>query len=146
MVSQEYREAIVEVLEILRYSDKEITEKIPKSLLAFWERNQSDTYTPNINHEQKLQEMNLKPKTKAILTMLYINYVCNEEEKRQVQIFLKENEERYQNHLKEKYNENLLFKKKERIKQQSIKNETAMISYEPSWIEKIKRYIKNKWK
>ena len=39
MVSTEYSEAIVEVLDILHYSEDDIIEKIPKKLIEFWERN-----------------------------------------------------------------------------------------------------------
>ena len=52
MVSVEYSEAIVEVLEILEYSDDNIIEKIPKSLIEFWQRNKSQTYTPNLDHNK----------------------------------------------------------------------------------------------
>ena len=97
MVSQEYRESIVEVLEILKYSDNEMIEKIPQTLLAFWERNQSTTYKPNIDHHKKIQEMELRPKTRAILTMLYINYLCDEKEKKEMIFILKKNEQIYQN-------------------------------------------------
>ena len=46
MVSTEYSEAIVEVLDILHYSEDDIIEKIPKKLIEFWERNKSTTYKP----------------------------------------------------------------------------------------------------
>ena len=36
MANIEYSEAIVEVLEILEYSDDNILEKIPKKLIKFW--------------------------------------------------------------------------------------------------------------
>ena len=50
MANIEYSEAIVEVLEILEYSDDNILEKIPKKLIKFWERNKSKTYKPNLDH------------------------------------------------------------------------------------------------
>ncbi len=146
MVSQEYRESIVEVLEILKYSDNEMIEKIPQTLLAFWERNQSTTYKPNIDHHKKIQEMELRPKTRAILTMLYINYLCDEKEKKEMIFILKKNEQIYQNDLKERYNVEQLFKKEKQKKQEQIKNEVTMIPYKPSWLEKIRNHIKAMFK
>ena len=63
MVSIEYSEAIVEVLEILQYSDDNIIEKIPKKLIEFWQKNKSTTYKPNLDHSKSINEMDLKKKT-----------------------------------------------------------------------------------
>ena len=60
MVSTEYSEAIVEVLDILQYSDDYIIERIPKKLIEFWERNKSTTYKPNLDHSKPINEMKLK--------------------------------------------------------------------------------------
>ena len=81
MVSIEYSEAIVEVLEILQYSDDNIIEKIPKKLIEFWKRNKSTTYKPNLDHSKSINEMDLKKKTKSIISMIYLNYLCDDEEK-----------------------------------------------------------------
>lgn len=112
MVSVEYSEAIVEVLEILQYSDNNIIEKIPKSLIEFWEKNKSTTYKPNLDHSKPINKMNLKKKTKSIITMLYLNYLCDDEEKIKTKLILRENEEKYQQELRQKYNPDNIFKKK----------------------------------
>ena len=57
MVSIEYSEAIVEVLEILEYSDDSIIEKIPKELIEFWQRNKSTTYKPKLDHDKSINEI-----------------------------------------------------------------------------------------
>ena len=84
MVSIEYSEAIVEVLEILQYSDDNIIEKIPKKLMKFWQRNKSTTYKPNLDHSKSINEMDLKKKTKSIISMIYLNYLCDDEEKNNI--------------------------------------------------------------
>ena len=84
MVSIEYSEAIVEVLEILQYSDDNIIEKIPKKLMEFWQRNKSTTYKPNLDHSKSINEMDLKKKTKSIISMIYLNYLCDDEEKNNI--------------------------------------------------------------
>ena len=110
MVSVEYSEAIVEVLEILQYSDNNIISKIPKQLIEFWQRNKSTTYKPNLDHSKSINEMNLKSKTKSIITMIYLNYLCEDVEKKKINLILKDNEKKYQEELKEKYNTDNLLK------------------------------------
>ena len=99
MANIEYSEAIVEVLEILEYSDDNILEKIPKKLIKFCERNKSNTYNPNIDHNKSISEINLKDKTKSILSMIYLNYLCNDAEAKEISSIINHNEEIYQTEL-----------------------------------------------
>ena len=99
MANIEYSEAIVEVLEILEYSDDNILEKIPEKLIKFWERNKSKTYKPNLDHNKSISEMNLKDKTKSILSMIYLNYLCNDAEAKEISSIINHNEEIYQTEL-----------------------------------------------
>ena len=104
MANIEYSEAIVEVLEILEYSDDNILEKVPKKLIKFWERNKSKTYKPNLDHNKSISEMNLKDKTKSILSMIYLNYLCNDAEAKEISSIINHNEEIYQTELIKKHN------------------------------------------
>lgn len=104
MANIEYSEAIVEVLEILEYSDDNILEKIPKKLIKFWERNKYKTYKPNLDHNKSISEMNLKDKTKSIIGMIYLNYLCNEEETKEISSIINHNEEIYQTELIKNHN------------------------------------------
>ncbi len=110
MANIEYSEAIVEVLEILEYSDDNILEKIPKKLIKFWKRNKSKTYKPNLDHDKSISEMNLKDKTKSILSMIYLNYLCNDEESKKIKSIINHNEEIYQTELVKNYNSQYLEK------------------------------------
>ena len=110
MANIEYSEAIVEVLEILEYSDDNILEKIPKKLIKFWERNKSKTYKPNLDHDKSISEMNLKDKTKSILSMIYLNYLFNDEESKKIKSIINHNEEIYQTELVKNYNSQYLEK------------------------------------
>ena len=145
MVSIEYSEAIVEVLEILKYSDDNIIEKIPKKLIEFWQRNQSTTYKPNLDHNKTINEMNLKKKTRSIITMIYLNYLCNDTEKKNISLILKNNEEKYQQELREKYNTDNIFKnnnKKQEAIQKVVADNVAMVEYKETIFNKIINLIK----
>ena len=59
--------------------------------------------------------MELKPKTQALLGLIYLKYWANEEEKLEFRKKARENEVNYQKELNEKYNPDNLFKNKEKI-------------------------------
>ena len=148
MISREYSEAIVEVLEILKYSDYTVTERIPKKLIDFWQKNKSITYKPNLDHNKSINEMNLKDKTKSLIVMLYLNYLCNDEEKKNVKLILINNEKKYQQELREKYNPDNIFKRnslevkdKEDSKGMNADNTKIMV-YKETFFEKIINIIK----
>jgi len=138
MISVEYSEAIVEVLDILDNSDETILKKIPNKLIEFWENNKSTTYIPELDHSKPLNEMNLKEKTKDIITMIYINYLCTENEKEITRTIIKENEENYQAMLREKYNPDNIFKNKNKLETETL----AVVEYKESIFRKIIKSIK----
>lgn len=147
MISVEYSEAIVEVLDILNHSDDNIIEKIPKKLIEFWERNKSTTYTPNLDHSKLLNEMDLKKKTKAIITMIYLNCLCDDTEKNNIKLILKDNEEKYQKELMEKYKSDNMFKNKAKEEIHEIETVQEIVEYKPqSFIQKLFAKIKNFFK
>ena len=149
MISVEYSEAISEVLDILENSDDTISKKIPNKLIEFWQRNKSTTYKPNLDHSKTINEMKLKEKTKDIITMIYLNYLCDENEKKSIMDTLRKNEDNYQLMLRNKYNPDSIFKKQtqqEIIKtEESIKN-VAIVEYKESIFSKIIKVIKRFFK
>lgn len=145
MTNIEYSEVIVEVLEILEYSDDNILEKIPKKLIKFWERNKSKTYKPNLDHNKSISEMNLKDKTKSILSMIYLNYLCNEEETKEISSIINHNEEIYQTELTKKHNAQHLEKvqnKTKTINENTKSTSITIIDNKESIFKKIVNRIK----
>ena len=122
---------------------------LKKYLINFWQRNKSTTYKPNLDHSKTINEMKLKEKTKDIITMIYLNYLCNENEKESIMDTLRKNEENYQLMLRNKYNPDSIFKKQtqqETIKtEESIKN-VAIVEYKESIFSKIIKVIKRFFK
>lgn len=147
MVSAEFREGISETLEILNHMDKVYTDKIPRKFKEFLENNKSVKYISNLDHSKKINEMHLKEKTKDILATIYMNYWCTHQEKLDYNNLLNENESKYQEQLREKYNPNNVFRKKEE-EQTSIEDgdgfsrDIAMVEYKESIFKKIINKIK----
>lgn len=148
MVSIEYSEAIVEILDILKNSDDTIYKRIPNKLIEFWQRNKSTTYKPNLDHSKPLNDMELKEKTRDLITMIYLNYLCDDNEKEAMINTLKNNEKNYQLELREKYNTDNIFKN--RKKEIVIKEETqALVEYNRitflrKFFDKIRNLFKRK--
>lgn len=118
MVSTEYSEAAIEVLDILKHTRKSDVEKVPKKFIKFLEENSSKTYNPNLDHTKPIKEMGLKQKTQDILGVIYLKYWADEQGKEKFRAKIRENERKHQEQLREKYNTDNLFKQniKEEIK------------------------------
>lgn len=109
MSISEYREALVEVLEILKHAKKEDLDKIPKNLLSFFKRNASPTYKFTFDENKELKDLNLKDETKGLLAMIYRSYWCTPEERAKYDKLLLENQKQYDEMLREKYNPDKIF-------------------------------------
>ena len=71
-MSDNYRKACVEVLEILKYLDTSIYEKIPKAKIEKLNDNKDLNYIFNINKNIPIYENNFMEETIAILKGLFM--------------------------------------------------------------------------
>ncbi len=127
MVSVAYSEAAVEVLEILKHTREEDVKKIPRKFIEFLEKNKSKTYIANLDYTKTISEMKLKSKTQALLGLIYLKYWADEEERVAFEKRVKENEIKYQEKLRQKYNiDNLFNNKKTAVYPENIKEETQL--------------------
>ena len=140
MVSAEYSEAISEVLDILQNSDESIVKRIPQKLIEFWEKNKSSSYIPNLDHNKTINEMDLKDKTRDIITMIYLECLCDTDEKKDIKKVLIKNEEKYQEKLRNKYNPDNIFKKIDTTEKKSTKDFQMIVYKEPFYIKIIKYF------
>ena len=112
MQDLQFLNALYQVSEILNYDEYNLKERIPKQLISYIESNKSKDYNWTIDNNVSLEKQNLLQTTKVILTVLYREYICNNNEREELDRVLMENEIRYQNELKEKYNPDNIFKKR----------------------------------
>lgn len=144
MLSLSYQESITEVLDILNHTKKSDVEKIPKKFMEFLKNHASKDYIPNLDHSQKLENMNLKPETRGILGLIYRHYWCSPEERTKYEQILNEKEKIYQAKLREKYNPDNIFKNKKDNNETFSNNTTLPQIYEKNNIfKKIFNKIKN---
>ena len=133
MINTEYREALVEVLEIINHLEEDEKSKIPSEIVEFYEKNKSKTYIPNINFEEEdISKYNIKNKTREILAGIYIDYLCDDEKKKS-------------EYIKKLRNKNTIFKNKQTqdLKNEQIQATKSMIKVEKQgWFSKILNKIK----
>ena len=142
MISQEYSLAISETLDILDHTKKEDVDKISTKFLNFLKENASKTYVSCLDFSKPLKEMNLNQKTIGILSLINKKFWCNDDERLDFEMKLKQNELSYQNKIREKYNPDNLFKKQKsetlNLENNTITEETAIIEYkEKNFLKKI---------
>jgi len=110
MTTIRYQNAYKEVLEIIKSLPKKDFEKIPKEKIEYFEKNQ------NVNHEFKfevskpLENQNISRETNAIILNLFNDYFLDDEQKVKLKEILYNNEKKYEETLREKYDTNNIFK------------------------------------
>ena len=80
-----YCKALVELNEIIKHMQPELKNKIPKEIQEEFEENMDKEYTFTYDENISLKEQNIMPETQGLLSVLYSNYLCSEEEKKKWQ-------------------------------------------------------------
>ena len=137
--------AACQLYEIVEMLPSEEKNKIPENIISLIDERKeryikSDKYI-------SIEDINLTDETKKYLGYIFLNYLANEDEKTEYRNIISENENRYQNNLKEKYNTDNLFSKKESKSAENHKIKAEMIVVENlKWWDKIIAKIKKLFK
>ncbi len=136
------KEIYSEVYQVLNLLGNEYIDKLPNSLLNMLKEKRSMDYNPQYIEDIPLNKQNIKKETLAIIALLHLNYWCeNEKEKLELKQVLKNNEDRYQQEIRNKYNpENMFIKNKQ---EKIVENRVSLIEYKEPLFKKIIRKIKN---
>ena len=141
------KEIYSEVYQVLNLLGNDYLNKLPDSLINMLREKRDVNYNPQYTADISLNEQNIKKETIFIIVLLYLNYWCKDEkEVLEVKKILKENEDKYQVELREKYNPDNIFKnniKETKEITQNVINETTMILYKESVFIKIINRLKN---
>ncbi len=128
-------QAFSEVKCILDFLPIHYTEKLPKKLLNIINSLYDEKFKIKINPNIELKKQNFTEDTKNIIAVLKYNYWCkNDEEKENLARMFKENEDKYQEDLREKYNPDNIFKNR--------KNEDTESNNLPVVIKKENLFIR----
>ena len=121
IVWKELSEAAFEFNCILEYTSKELKNKIPQEFLNYIKDIQSQTYKFEYDKTKKLNEQNLKPKTKGLIAFVYKEYICDENEKKEYLQNIQKIIMQKEMHKKNIYNKDDLFKNRNSVKQEEFK-------------------------
>lgn len=132
----EYMISATEVLYILSYLPQYTISRIPEGFIKFLKEYQISGYKPSFDLSFKIDKIEISEKTKALLAIVYRNYICSESERNEFDKILCENEKIYQMELRKKYNYNNIFNHNEIERKQQISEQ--LIEYKkPKWYKKI---------
>ena len=94
----ETRQAYSEVNAFLQLIDSDMSNKIPKKLKNFFKREMDKKYQPVLKKNIPLKEQNLRRKTIAIISSLYLQYWCIDMSKKEELLKTYKNNEIKANH------------------------------------------------
>lgn len=130
---------------LLKHFPKAYIEKIPPKILELINHFSDSKYYIDIDTEKTLDEQNISEETKNMLIVFKYNYWSTEGEKQMIYDKLDENEMKYQQELREKYNYENIFKNKSTQVNVAEKNVT-MIEYKEPIFKSILNRIKSIFK
>lgn len=111
MVSIEYANAYSEVLEILKYIEKEDYNKIPNSWIELFETNSNKEYIVKYNPNKTLDEQNVSKRAKAIIGILFRDYWATDNQREKIITRQKYDRLQIEKTKSEEYSTDNLFKK-----------------------------------
>ena len=138
-MNDNYREAFAEISEILKLMPSKMQEKIPKEFKQIIEKEKSKDIKVKI--EEPIEECILKEETIILLALIYRDFLCDKEERDNLKLRDSKKLEEFESEIREKYNPDQLFKKRER-NQNNISNTKEEFTSLPVEIKKDSIYIK----
>lgn len=151
-MKQEYKEAFTEVIEIIKMMPNELANKIPSKFKEMLEDESDKEYNPNI--QEPLEQQKLKNETIIILGLIYRDFLCPPDEKRKLQEKdakkLQEVQKNIEDEVRQKYNPDDLFKKRNQNNTEKThnlgENNSMLVVQEQKWYQKIFNIIKGIFK
>lgn len=136
---EDLNKRLVEVEYILKKLDDEYIKKIPQEIWGYIEENKDKNYVFYYDDSKTLIEQKLNIDTISILTYINMEYLLEEEQKKEMIEFLRKDEAIAEKEKARRYNPNELFKNKENNKEVvalvEVKNE--------KWYEKLFTFFRN---
>lgn len=123
-VEYEYKKAFSEILTVIDASSLEVRNKIPKNVINFFQKNKLDNYIFELSNA-KLIEQNLSDISKCIITILYMDYICDESSKIELQEIYNQKQKELISEIRNKnfiIQENMFFNSNNDSKSRNIEN------------------------
>lgn len=134
---------LVEVEAVLERLEDKYKKKIPSEIWEYIKQNKDTTYDFYFDDNKPLENQKLNIDTIAMLTYINMEYLLDEEQKKEMLRLLIEDEAFAEEKKKEQYKTEDLFKNRKVIRQQ----ETSLVEIKKKkWYEKVISFFKNMFK
>ena len=133
--------AFSEVDTILEYSSEEIRNKVPDKFRQLIKNNKDNNYKLILDENKKLKDQKLLIETREILSLIYRDYLCSEDERKEL---IKINNQKLEE-INEEYDiQNIFDKRKNKVStEDDINKETLpVVINEEKWYKKIFNFIR----
>lgn len=134
-------QAFSEVYDIINHMQKDIYTKIPQGFIKMLYKNRDLDYKVNIDYSKSINEQEILQETRVILSLIYRDYVCLPEKRKELLEIEQEELKKEEERLKEKYAINFEARKKEINENNNIKNtitkEEQIIEYKEPIFKRI---------
>ncbi len=135
-VNIQTKQAYSEIDEFLSLLDEKTRNEVPSKLREIFKNEKDNNYHKEINPNIPIKEQNLKKETLALIALLNLKYWCKDEkEKERLKQVYANNENKYQEEIRKKYNPDNVFKNN--INYKKKENTTLIEVKEKKWYEKI---------
>ena len=136
--------AFSEVDTILEYSSEEIRNKVPNNFKKLIKNNKDVDYKLVLDEKKPLNEQKLLIETREILALIYRDYLCSEDERKELIIANNQKLEE----INEKYDiQNIFEQRKNKVSIDNRNEEMLPIAInEEIWYKKIFNFIKKLFK
>ena len=138
-----YMDAFSEVDAIIKIMPSNLVNKIPLKLQQLINEYKNDKYKPLI--EEPIENYELMDESKIILSLIYRDFLCSNEEKEILKNRDSEKLKEEEQQLREKYNPDDIFKNKNRNvpqEEQQFQETRMTVVQEEKWYQKIFNLIK----
>ena len=110
-----YKKAFVELNEIINHLNTNLKNKIPKKTLEAINNAKDKNYQFKYDNTQSLSKQKLLPETISLLSIIYSDYLCSEEEKKKWDEYDKFELRKLEEIKQQKYNTNNLFQQQRNV-------------------------------
>ena len=127
-VDTQTKQAYSEIDEFLSLLDEKTRNEVPTKLRELFKKEKDKNYHKEINTIIPIKEQNLKKETLALIALLNLQYWCKDEkEKERLKQVYANNENKYQDELRQKYNPDNIFKNSNQSTQKDTEEQREKI-------------------
>ena len=143
------KQTFSEVNDVLNHMDDELYNQIPKKFIKLIKNNMDENYKVSIDYSKGINNVDLSKETRLVLALIYRDYICDDNERKELIESEQHELRKIEQELREKYNPDNIFKKQknkeentEEIKESTEENQTNMTIYKESIFIRIINMIK----